>query len=490
MNRHAPNQGGLPHEGERSVAQSRGGALCLRRGMAPALVALASLLVSGHFARPRNASTVKALRQHLLNDFDSYVPPSTDGVHGVQIGIQYKIFKVLKVDVSSGELQLKVWRRSRWRDERLAWDPDAWEGITQIILHPGVEEGGTDQAVLSNMWVPQVVLYNGVTPQEQTMETGAAWVTHDGSVWHSAPGVIDVTCRFAGLQRFPRDELSCPIEIASWSYSDLVTNLTFMDDRPCVDMAYSNPTAGSTYQEFKLTNFSCHRNTLTYPCCGDATFSQLIIRVYMKRSSTFYSLTIEIPGIIFTLLCMTSLWLDSSNVGERLGFCATMLLVTQVLMIVVSEQLPTCGEILWIELLNLANFTFCVITLFESCISVHISFRGIGTVNEANAETFDARARLWIPSLYILAIGTVYSLDLDDGYEADGLKKMFQGVGNPALRATVVIAPLTLLAVAGAWWWSRKHRTREKRIQVAEVAHAPDCAAPPVRPAAPEATPE
>ena len=29
---------------------------------------------------------------------------------------------------------------------------------------------------------------------------------------------------------FPRDELTCPMEVAMWSTSDLITNLTFFDD--------------------------------------------------------------------------------------------------------------------------------------------------------------------------------------------------------------------------------------------------------------------
>ena len=29
---------------------------------------------------------------------------------------------------------------------------------------------------------------------------------------------------------FPRDELSCPMEVAIWSTSDLITNLTFFDE--------------------------------------------------------------------------------------------------------------------------------------------------------------------------------------------------------------------------------------------------------------------
>ena len=36
--------------------------------------------------------------------------------------------------------------------------------------------------------------------------------------------------RYSGLVNFPRDELSCPMEVAIWSTSDLITNLTFFDE--------------------------------------------------------------------------------------------------------------------------------------------------------------------------------------------------------------------------------------------------------------------
>ena len=135
------------------------------------------------------------------------------------------------------------------------------------------------------------------------MEEGAAWVTHTGAVWYSTPGTVDVSCRFAGLASFPFDELSCPIEIASWSYSDLVTNLTFMMDRPCVDLTTENPTAGTTYAEYLLSGFECTTNTVTYPCCLDTPYTALVMRLDLKRSSFFYELVIILPGILFTMLC-------------------------------------------------------------------------------------------------------------------------------------------------------------------------------------------
>jgi hypothetical protein len=75
------------------------------------------------------------------------------------------------------------------------------------------------------------------------------------------------------------------------------------------------------------------------------------------------------------------------QVGERLGFCATMLLAVQILMIVVSDLLPTCGELLWIELLNLVNFIFCFLNLIWSCGIVHVTYRGVGKVRDQSSHS-------------------------------------------------------------------------------------------------------
>ena len=88
------------------------------------------------------------------------------------------------------------------------------------------------------------------------------------------------------------------LQVASWSYSDLVTNLTFMMDRDCVDLTPDNPTAGTTYQEYLLTHADCVRNTRFYPCCGDTPYSQLVVRLFMKRSSLSYILMIEVTSVL------------------------------------------------------------------------------------------------------------------------------------------------------------------------------------------------
>ena len=132
----------------------------------------------------RDAFTEEALRSALLSGRDSKVPPSTNafGKGAVQISVQYRIFKVISLDISTGQLILKVWRRMVWWDDRLVWDPSEHGGLQDFRVYPNT--GGLDD----NMWRPPVVLYNAITPESQTLDVGAAWMRSDGRVWWSVPG--------------------------------------------------------------------------------------------------------------------------------------------------------------------------------------------------------------------------------------------------------------------------------------------------------------
>jgi len=167
------------------------------------LLRLLPLLLLNAASAANNASLVNSLRRHLLTDLDPKVAPSTPN-GGLVTKVQFRIFKVISVDVSSGALVLKVWRRVRWFDERLAWDPANFEGLRTVLVYPSGESASLDD----NLWLPHVVVYNALKADHAMFETGAAWVRSDGRVHWSVPGTIEITCRFSGLVNFPNDELT------------------------------------------------------------------------------------------------------------------------------------------------------------------------------------------------------------------------------------------------------------------------------------------
>ena len=92
----------------------------------------------------------------------------------------------------------------------------------------------------------------------------------------------------------------CPMEVASWSLADDVTNLTFFDDptdpdklalgdRGCAEVSVQSAATAMSYQEYELIDkVECVRYTRTYPCCPNAPWTQLWIIVGVKRRSQFY----------------------------------------------------------------------------------------------------------------------------------------------------------------------------------------------------------
>ena len=115
-------------------------------------------------------------------------------------------------------------------------------------------------------------------------------------------------------------------------------------------------------QEFQLApRVDCLKYTRLYPCCADEPWTQLWIVFHIQRSSAYYVLLIEFPGIVITLLSFGQFWMDASAIGARLGFGATMFLTSYVLLSVSEDSLPRCGELLWINYLNVLNLVFCVI---------------------------------------------------------------------------------------------------------------------------------
>lgn len=177
---------------------------------------LLSLALCGRVAARPTVAAVDTLRRQLLTNADSAIPPYPSGGGPTDVAMQIRIFKVLEVDISTGRLLLKVWRRLTWNDERLRWDPAAHGDLRSLTLFPKSAAGGSQDALDNNMWTPDLYLVNSM--DQETMDVGAAYVYPSGDVFWSVPGQFDAHCKFSGLAQFPHDELSCPLEFLSWGH--------------------------------------------------------------------------------------------------------------------------------------------------------------------------------------------------------------------------------------------------------------------------------
>ena len=200
---------------------------------------------------------------------------------------------------------------------------------------------------------------------------------------------------------------------------------------------------GYSYQEYEVTGIECLTNTRTYPVDPDDHWTALWLVVHINRTSgTYYLPTIIMPGILITLLSFGSLWLDVTKSGERISFGATMLLTILVLMTLVGQVVPRCGEMLWIHLVNWVNFSFCLISTLQSFVVSYICMgeSGDDTGHEMAGEESDSHAKqeklqqmrrqeetrartrdYWfrrvLPTSYFVLLAFIMTVQIDDDYK-------------------------------------------------------------------------
>lgn len=149
---------------------------------------------------------VSRLRKHLLVDtyLDSQVPPPhPDNGTGMQVRVQWRVFKIVSIDMTTATMRLQVWRRMTWNDPRLRWNESEWGGVWELRATPGVHSGGAQDAPDNNIWQPLLHIYNAASDPEEMLEPGALWIYSDGSVYQSRPGFIEISCRFTVCEPDP-----------------------------------------------------------------------------------------------------------------------------------------------------------------------------------------------------------------------------------------------------------------------------------------------
>ena len=196
------------------------------------------------------------LRSDLLANYDRGSFPfqaiwNTTTNNGTRTGLPIEVginfHRVFAVDIINSVAELTVWFRQQWVDPRLAWNPDDYNGTTTVWFYvaDGVGSGET-----SEIWTPDIELWNMADSIKNTLTDTYASVSSDGRVFWSRPGKLKPACKFQGLDSFPFDSLSCTMEFGSWSYSGLYIRPVKFDG-----IGYSiggSETAGEAFAEYQL----------------------------------------------------------------------------------------------------------------------------------------------------------------------------------------------------------------------------------------------
>ena len=226
----------------------------------------------------------------------------------------------------------------------------------------------------SEIWVPDVAPYNSYYSMADTLDPAPLRVLSDGRVYLSRPGNLDVMCKFSGLVAFPFDVLKCQIEFGGWLMSAGHQGLLLGGGGTAVpgsgfQFAAQEATSGSSYQEFTIANVTAERVNYVYPCCPNEPWPAILYTVSLDRANSFYTVVIVLPTMIITVLSFAVFFLPPES-GDALGYGITIIVVVILMQVVMIDFLPICAELLWINWFILSNTFFCMLSLFQSCMTI------------------------------------------------------------------------------------------------------------------------
>jgi len=319
------------------------------------------------------------LRNDLLQNYDRGSFPFEDVwkesskgggvVKGLEIEMGLNFYRIFELDHVRGVVDLIVWARLQWKDPRLVWDPLDYGNISDAFFW--IAGGSGSGGETSEIWTPDIKLWNQESGLPNTLMDAHAKVSSDGTVFWSRPGRLRPVCKFKGLEDFPFDNLQCTMEFGSWAYSGKYLRLVKLYDGFTIG---ESDYAGESYSQFSLNNVSVEESIYPpYPSAPSEDWPVLLYHVSFRRAWRPYVRGYLTMQVLLNLVGFASMWLPV-NCGERIGLVITSVLAAVASDLVVSSNLPASNEWTWAAKFTAGSSVFTFVVLFESALVIYLFY--------------------------------------------------------------------------------------------------------------------
>jgi len=238
------------------------------------------------------------------------------------------------------------WKRLRWQDDQLVWNPAEWGGITSLVMDTA------DVSVGHGIWVPDIIFFNVAAPEEGASHR--AWVSFTGEVSRSYQTLSTVIFR-PNLALFPYDTQSVKWELGSWSFNEAKVKLADYNSNKFKVRSELPP-------EWTVVSTTEMIRSVKHNCCV-TPYMQKDFVLNIRRNPDFYESTIVQPAILVNTISYFSFYMNRDVAPARTVVCMTSLLAMITLGIIVARTLPVLKEKTWLEKVASVNLGFSFVAL-------------------------------------------------------------------------------------------------------------------------------
>ncbi|CAJ0604281.1 unnamed protein product [Cylicocyclus nassatus] len=236
----------------------------------------------------------------LLEDYEPLERPVANSSEPVNVKMGLVLQQIVSVDEKNQVVDVNAWLKMSWYDYSLTWDPKKFDGVADLRFKK------------SQIWTPDVLLYNSADPQFDSSYQSNVLVYPDGSVNWIPPGIFRISCRIA-VAWFPFDLQECFMKFGSWTFDGSKLNLDIDDNG--FDLSSYTPNG-----EWELLRTHAVRNIQHYACCPEPYYD-IVFTFVIRRRVLYYAFNLILPCILITVLTLTGFTLPP-DAGEKMSLRA------------------------------------------------------------------------------------------------------------------------------------------------------------------------
>ncbi|TKR86385.1 hypothetical protein L596_010987 [Steinernema carpocapsae] len=215
-----------------------------------------------------------------------------------------------------------------WQDEFLRWNPESYEGATEIFL------------ASEDIWIPEFSLYysHNFNDAVKLLSNNDVRVNYTGHIRYYLPFSTESLCKL-DVKFFPFDIQQCTLLFGSWAHSnDSIKYSLYTKNLSLIDF-YDN-------QEWQLDLTHTHimSDGFLYDYLDPPLFWEMVIMdLVVVRQSFYYVFNLVIPSTIITLVAVIGFHTPSTSgrvrdAKFRLGIMTLMSM--SVILLAIVEDMP------------------------------------------------------------------------------------------------------------------------------------------------------
>ncbi|XP_030638859.1 5-hydroxytryptamine receptor 3B [Chanos chanos] len=352
--------------------------------------------------KPRR-SALNQLTRMLLRKYDCGVRPVLNWTHPTVVHIDLIIQSVLDVDGQTQKVTTSIWYRQIWKDEFLVWDPEEFEGVTEISLSSDA------------IWVPDVIISEFVDVGRSPV-IPYVYVNSSGTVRNYKPIQAVSACDLQ-IYAFPFDKQNCTLTFRSWLHSVTEVDLALL--RSAEEIA-NDKREFMNDGEWELLSVPSHYWQLHM---DNRDYAHIQFSMLIRRRPLLYVVGVLIPSMFLMVVDIISFYLPP-NSGTRITFKTSILLGYTVFRVNLMDELPaTAVKTPLIGMFFVVCMALLVLSLAKSILVVKLLHHSEREVKEMSIsacllDKYGSSSQSFNESLFT-SLRTLEDVDQSGGYEFD-----------------------------------------------------------------------